>query len=75
MATRAELEAQLEVVTLEEALTAEKNAAKGGKGKASAETKAKLREARLRYRAARDGLEVISDHKGRLAVAEPKGDG
>jgi hypothetical protein len=53
MATRADqLEAELEVVRLEEQLSNEKTS----KGGAKRETKLALREARKAYREARDGV-------------------
>lgn len=70
MASTTELEAQLAVARLEEELVKVKDTAKGPDRK----LKAELREARLRYRAARDGLEVITDERGRvLAVGGEEG--
>lgn len=64
MATADELRDQLKVVELEEKLVK----AKDNKNGPSAELKAQVREARLRARAARDGLKVTTKD-GRL-VAE-----
>lgn len=61
MATAEELRDQLAVAELEEKLTKSKTK--------DPKVKAELREARLRYRAARDGLTVKKDDRGRL-VAE-----
>lgn len=63
MATADELRAQLAVAELEEKLVK----AKEGKTGADQKLKAELREARLRYRAARDGLEVKKD-RGRMVA-------
>lgn len=66
MATRVEqLEAELVVARLEEKLEKAKGTKKGP-GRA---LKQELRDARLRHRAARDGLTVTEDDRGRL-VAE-----
>lgn len=61
MATVDELKAQLAVAELEEKLAA-------SKGPKDGKLKAELREARLRYRAARDGLKVTKDKRGRLVA-------
>jgi hypothetical protein len=74
MATADELRAQLKVAELEELLL---NAKKGKRGSGRVEAKpyrklkANLREARLRYRAARDGLEVQTE-RGRLVAVAPE---
>jgi hypothetical protein len=76
MASTDELRAQLRVAELEEKLVNAKKGKRGARGSATEPTrklKGELREARLRYRAARDGLEVVKDERGRL-VARSKED-
>lgn len=65
MATKDELEAQLKVATLEEKLAKAKDTKAGPDRK----LKQELREARQAHRAARDGLTVTKDDRGRL-IAE-----
>lgn len=73
---RARLQAELAVAELEEALRAYKP--KDGRADVNdpeyRDLKQRLREARLRYRAARDGQVVGRDERGRL-VARPNAAG
>jgi hypothetical protein len=75
MATADELRAQLKVAELEERLAAAKKGKRGSgrvEAKSFRQLKAELREARLRYRAARDGLEVVKDERDRLVAVSPE---